>query len=63
MNEEYYEYHFSKETLRILRENKLNGSWLLETNNNSSLYLPIPKNPNPDMPNSIGDLEEEIMGP
>jgi len=63
MNEEYHEYHFSKETLRILRENKLNESQLLETNNNSPLYLPTSKNPNPDMPNSIGDLEEELSGP
>lgn len=63
MNERYHEYHFSKETLRILKENKLNRSQLLETNNNSPLYLPTSENLNPDMPDSMGELEEEITGP
>ena len=62
MSEKYHEYHLSKETLKIIKENKLNSSQIL-ANNNFPPYSPLPKNPNPDMPDSIGDLEEELSGP
>jgi len=62
MNDKYHEYHLSKETLKIIKENKLNNSQIL-ANNNSPPYLPPPKNPNPDIPDSMDDLEEELSGP